>query len=609
MGSKRFKKIIRNRLKWLGVFYSFLFLIILFRSFEFQVINRKPWSNMAPVQYEHRIKLVANRGVIYDRDMNLLVMDKPIISLAVDPQKMNDYKTAAQKLSQVLSGESDYYLQLLEENKEKSFVRVAKEISEKQKQSLFNSGLKGLIIIKDRKRIRPFEDLAIQTLGLTNNKHEGVWGIEQSFDQVLKGKDGWAVYQKNGPGIDYFTCPEYPINVPENGRDIVLTLDHTFQSIVEEELSRGVIKHQAKYGSAVLLNPYTGEVLAMASIVSEKLKNKQVELVENSSNIGISKVGSKLGKEVLYKYIRNFGFGNKTGIRLPGETGGILRPIYDWSEFSTYAISFGQELSATPLQIACMMAAIANGGELIKPLIVKEILNDRGETDVKFTRKIIRRVVSQETADIIKSMLKNVVKYGSGEEAAIEGVEIAGKTGTAQKSMPGFKGYVPGLYTSSFVGMWPVEYPQFVMIVMLDEPKRNYWGGLSAAPLFANIVYRVSGISVKSKFKNDNREERKKNTFIFTNLNTQDDSPVIQNNTSIRKNKKINYSNRVSSPYHMPDVKGLSVRGALKIIGEYGIKVKVKGSGVVVKQNPSPGKDLKNIEECTLICNSKALFD
>ncbi|MFO7891539.1 MAG: penicillin-binding protein [bacterium] len=669
MGIKRLKKTKRTRLRWLGVLYCLLFLIILLRSFNFQVINRKPWCNLAPVQYEHRIKLIANRGVIYDRDMNLLAMDRPIISLAVDPQKINDYKEAAEKLSKVLSKESDYYFKQLQENKDRSFVRMAKEISEEQKQSLFRLGIEGLIIIKDRKRIRPFGDLAIQTLGLTNKKHRGVWGIEQSFDQVLGGKDGWAIYQKNGPGEDYFTCPEYPIKVPENGRDIVLTLNHTIQSIVEEELSRGVIKHQAKYGSAVLMNPYTGEILAMASIVGDKLKHKPVELdeliknraiqvarepgscfkivtssaaiqekdftpkslifcengkfkvadhiihdhnnkyawltfsqvLEKSSNIGISKVGKKLGKEVLFKYIRNFGFGNKTGIRLPGESCGILRPVYDWSQFSSYAISFGQEISATPLQLVCMMGVIANGGELVKPFVIRQILTSSGETEKIFYRKVIRRVINQKSADIIKEMLKHVVQYGSGEKAAVEGVVTAGKTGTAQKTMPGQQGYVPGLYTSSFVGMWPVDHPQYVMIVMLDEPKRNYWGSLSAAPVFSDIVYRISGISVKPEFR-DKKNNKEQDKFVFTNLDFSDNRIASPKNRIIQKSEDKRKKNRVSSPYHMPDVTGLSIRGALRIIGEYAIKVNVEGNGIVVSQSPSPGKDLRKVEICNLVC-------
>jgi len=673
----RLKKTKRNRLIWLGAFYTCLFIVILFRSFDFQVINRKPWSNLAPVQYEHRIKLIANRGVIYDRDMNLLAMDKPIISLAVDAKKINNYKETAQKLSKVLNQNSDFYFNKLEENNEKSFLRIAKEISEEQRQSLFNLGIDGLIIIKDRKRIRPCGDLAIQTLGFTNKKHHGVWGVEQSFDQVLSGNDGWAIYQKNGPGEDYFTCPEYPVKVPENGKDIVLTLNHTFQTIVEEELSRAVVKHHAKYGSAVLMNPYTGEVLAMASIVGDKIQNKQVELgewiqnraiqvahepgssfkivtssaaidendftpkslifcengkykvsdhtihdhnkkyawltlsqvLENSSNIGISKVGKKLGKEVLYKYIRDFGFGNRTGIRLPAETPGILRPVYDWSEFSTYAISFGQEISATSLQLVSMMSVIANGGELIQPFVVKKIIDNRGETEDTFARKVIRRVINEKTAEIVKGMLENVVKYGSGENAAVEGVRVAGKTGTAQKSMPGFKGYVPGLYTSSFVGIWPVEYPQFAMVVMLEEPKKNYWGGVAAAPVFSNIVYRISGLSIKPDFKNNSNDKKQKNKFLFTDLTIQNEMNSPQKEQIVKKTDEIKQINRVTSAFHMPDLKGLSIRGALRILSEYGVKVNVEGSGVVVTQYPSPGRELKGINVCRLICNSKVIID
>lgn len=666
----KFEKKSIKRIEWLGGIFFFLIIVILFRSFLFQVLQREPWRTIAPSQYQYRIKLIANRGVLYDRDMNILAMDMPVSSLAIDSRYIDDFDITAEKLSAALNQDKEFFLNILKENQDKSFVRVLKEISSRQKRLLLKSNIKGVIIINDRKRVKPFGGLAYQVLGITNAKHIGTWGVEQSFDDVLRGDDGWAIYQKNGPGKDYFTCPEYPVKPSKNGRDIVLTLNHTYQEIIEEELSRGVVKHDAKYGIAVLMNPYTGEILAMASINGDKLKNKKVDfkeeiknravqstyepgsvfkivtssaaieentfspktliycengkfrvanqtindhdkkytwltlsqVVEKSSNIGISKVGIKLGKKTFYKYIRDFGFGNRTGVRLPGEASGILRPIYNWSDFSTSAISFGQELSATPLQLACMMSAVANGGELLKPYIVQEILDDRGECQKHFSMEVLRRVISRETSKKIKEILRKTVKDGSGYRAGVKSLNIAGKTGTAQKSISGYKGYVPGAYVSSFVGFWPTEVPRFVLVVMLDEPKKNYWGGSSSAPIFSNAASRISGISPEPELRENRNQDGNdnKNKFVFSSLEV---NQAINQSSSASANAERN--NNVSSLFHMPDLKGLSVREALKKAADYDITVKVRGNGVVTGQIPEPGDKINNKTVCQLVCNTR----
>ncbi len=147
------------------------------------------------------------------------------------------------------------------------------------------------------------------------------------------------------------------------------------------------------------------------------------------------------------------------------------------------------------------------------------------------------------------------------------------------------------------------------MVVFLDEPKINYWGGVSAAPIFSNIVYRISGVSVKPEFKNDSNEKKQKNIFIFTNLNPSNDMTDHREHISIKNSEELEKTNRVSSPYHMPDLKGLSIRGALRIISEYGIKVEVEGNGIVINQYPSPGKDLRKVEVCKLMCKHKEMID
>lgn len=223
---------------------------------------------------------------------------------------------------------------------------------------------------------------------------------------------------------------------------------------------------------------------------------KMTEVLQKSSNIGTAKIGLKVGKEKLYKYARAFGFGTKTGLQLPSESDGSLKPPKSWSGVTLPILSFGQEVGVTAIQMVNAFSAIANGGLLLEPHIVKEVNESDGEKSIKktFSPQIIRRVISQQSADILKEMLCKVVEKGTGEKAKLQGYRVAGKTGTAQKFDPKIKSYSKDKYVASFCGFAPAEDPQLVCLVILDEPKRDYWGGSSAAPLFSHVVSRAMNI-------------------------------------------------------------------------------------------------------------------
>jgi cell division protein FtsI (penicillin-binding protein 3) len=590
-----------------------------------------------------------------------MAMDIPIESLAIDPTLIMNYMSAASTFAKILSGDEKTYLELLEKNRNRSFVRLIKEISEDQKSALFSSDLPGLIVIKGRKRVRPYPDLALQVLGITNGIHKGVGGIEQAFDHILRGEDGWAIYQKDGLNRN-FISPDYPVEISKNGHHLILAIDHALQAVMEEELKKGVRFHQAKGGSAVLMDPFTGDILGMVSVLGDRaedthdfskvIQNRAVQIdfepgstfkivpmaaaleeglyqsntlihcengefrigdetindhneryswltlsqvMEKSSNIGIAKVGKKLGKKLLYKYAQNFGFGNRTGIGLPSETSGILRPIYQWAEFNTAAFSFGQGVSVTTLQLACMMSVIANGGELVKPRIIRAILDNNNAEIRTFPSQVIRNVISEETVISLKAILERVVSQGSGKEARVDGIRVAGKTGTAQKSVPGFKGYLPGAYVASFVGFWPAETPMFVLVVVLDEPIHQYWGSTSAAPIFSRMVSRIVGLPVSPNRPEFQREQDfDDRQIVFSNLETG------SNDKNESKNEK---PSAKPSPYHFPNLIGLSVRAALQQMAIYKIEVKVHGNGIVISQEPKPGEKIEKGSICRLICS------
>jgi len=651
----------RRRLRILSSFFSFIIVVVLFRALMFQVWKREPWKTLAPSQYEQQVKLVAKRGIIYDRDMNILAMDLPIVSLAVDPTQIKNQEKVVSLLSRTCGDREDHYRELLRSAKGSSFVRIKNDIPEEERKKLAESKILGFIFLKERKRVRPYEALAPQVIGITNGMHQGVGGIEQVLDEVLRGEDGWAIFQRDGLNRN-FSSVDYPEKQPKDGNHVILTLNHVYQSIAEEELKKGVERHKAKGGSAVLLDPFSGEVLVMATAVGERLQSQQSkfeeilknwttqvefepgstfkivtaaaaleeglftpkslihcengsyrlanhtihdhdkafswltlsQVLENSSNIGIAKIGRKLGKKTLYKYAQNFGFGNSTGIPLPGEVSGILRPVYHWSEFSTAAMSFGQGISVTSLQLACMVAVIANGGELVKPVILKAIVDTNGEEVKTFSRKVIRRVVSEETAKQLREILVKVVRSGSGTEARVKGVEVAGKTGTAQKSVPDFKGYYPGAYVSSFIGFWPAEAPMFVLVVVLDEPRDMYWGASSAAPIFSRIVQRITGLPESPWHPGQKEKNGKTQTkFVFSHWRQEADHG---------SSKEDRREKRIDSPYHVPNVMGLSIREALQQLAIRGIEVKVEGSGIVIHQTPEPGRKVEKGMICQLAC-------
>jgi cell division protein FtsI (penicillin-binding protein 3) len=340
------------------------------------------------------------------------------------------------------------------------------------------------------------------------------------------------------------------------GNELFLTIDETLQNIVERELEDAVQRWEAESAVAIMMDPNTGEILAMAnrptydpnfpgSVEPSYRRNRAItdiyepgstfkvilasaaieegvvrphekfnvsqgfirvpggiirdphrheiltfsEIIQKSSNVGAVQIGLRLGKERFYKYIKKFGFGEKTGIDLPGEVRGLVRSIDRWSGRSLASISIGHEIAVTPLQILRAYSAIANGGKLMKPYIVSEIVSSNGEVIKRFSPVVQRRVISEDTARIMREVLKTVVEEGgTGEGASIHGNLVAGKTGTAQMIDPETGTYSKQDFVSSFVGFVPADNPKIALIVVIYKPKGERYGGVVAAPVFKNII-------------------------------------------------------------------------------------------------------------------------
>ena len=649
-----------RRTAWL---FLFLIGIVLGQSFWISILKRDQYLKKCP-SYRKQVTLFARRGQLYDRNMNILAMDIPTYTLAADLKATGDINPVCGAFARILGGEFQKYRDLIRRKTGKSLCTIQRNISENQRNALIDAGIKGLVINPTRQRMRPCGMLGIQVLGWTNAAHCGVSGIEQQMESVLRGEDGFAVLQVDGRQRSH-SSPDEPTKPPKNGSHVVLTLDQTYQTILEEELRKGVSLFKAEGGSAVLMDPFSGEILGMASINSKPFEDPSVDLidgiqnravqsafepgstlkvvtaaaaleedvfkpetpiecengsyrfagqvihdhrehyglltfsqvVEYSSNIGIVKITKKLGKKSLYRYLQNFGFGTKTAVDLPGENAGFLPPVYDWNSFTTATIGFGQGISVSTVQMACMMSVIANGGELVRPQIIRTFLDGDEEETVEPKAQVIRRVISTETASIIGEILENAVRRGSAMKARVQGLRIAGKTGTAQKSFPGVRGYVPGAYTSSFAGFWPREAPQYVLVVVLEEPKESYWASQSAAPIFAKIVGRMVGIPTTPWIpKEDQDHEEAKTAFIFSSAS------VPARASSLTRDSKDSVND---SPYHMPRLVGMSLRMAMQELAKRRMEARVEGEGIVVKQSPDAGQRLEPGMVCTLLCSDE----
>jgi cell division protein FtsI (penicillin-binding protein 3) len=312
------------------------------------------------------------------------------------------------------------------------------------------------------------------------------------------------------------------------------------------------------------------------------------QIIKFSSNIGASKVGEKMGKERFYRYISAFGFGEKTRVGLPGEGKGMVHHPRYWSPVALDTISFGQGISVTGIQLVTALSAIANGGSLMKPYVVEKIMNEKNETIQSFKPETVRKVISEETAKKMMVLLKATTeKGGTGEGAIPVGYEVAGKTGTAQKVDSLLGGYSEDRYVSGFMGFAPADAPKLVLLVIVDEPQGNSYGGVVAAPIFKTIMEKALStlnvipkgtMVVKSELDSAPRKE------------TSGTQPLID---GIKVGKGMGM-------VVMPDLTGLSMRNALSRIEGKGLVIKVSGNGKVVDQAPRPGSVIEKGDICFL---------
>lgn len=524
-------------------------LLVAGRLAQFQVVQRDRYSKPPPGKYTETRILKAPRGIIYDSGMGELAADAAVETVAAEPGKIEHIPDASKRLARVLDLDASDLMRRMGEPSRGKYLRVKRRVGPNTAERVMALGIKGVYLEKENVRVYPNRDLASHILGFVNMDGLGAAGLEMQYEERLRGKDGKAVCEVDALGRCYnetVSIPPEPghslvlsidrhiqhivqrelaggvrrsraaagtaiVMESETGRVLALANYPDFNGNIygryAPELWRNrAVQDQFEPGStfkvvvagaaldAGLVRP--GEIIhcGMGSIkVGGHVFHDHhpygwltfQQILENSSNVGAIHLGLRLGQDRLYAALRSFGFGSPTGVDLPAEAHGKVRGTQDWSVLSIAAISFGQEIAVTSMQILTAINAIANGGYRVRPSIVDRILDGKGAC-VQTTEPERVRIMRPETAAAVRNAFEGVVLRGTGKRASLEGYRAAGKTGTAQKQEHGR--FSKTKYLASFIGFAPLPFPRVTVLVQIDEPKGAIYGGEVAAPVFREIM-------------------------------------------------------------------------------------------------------------------------
>ena len=538
-------KAANRRIRLLLAVFVLAFGVTFLRAAWLQGVRAASFGRLASSQHSDDVVIPAARGTLYDRGGVQLAIGEQAQTVYADPRLVTDPKSEAVTVASSLRLDpNQVYRQLTDRTR--GFVYVARKADPALAAKLARKGLPGLFFYPEERRFYPQFNLASQVLGYAGVDNHGLAGLELSLDKQLAGQPGRERIVKDASGQVINTLVS---RVERDGEDVYLTLDHTIQANAQAVLRDTVSRWHAKSATAIVLDPATGAVRAMAvapgfdansypevwralqrnravtdtyepgstfklvtvaGVLSDRIVSPSTrftlpyeiqvadrrihdaeprgtetmsvaQILSHSSNVGAITLAQRLTQHRLAQWISRFGFGRKTGIDFPGESAGIVLPENRWSGSSIGNIPIGQGIAVTPIQMASAYAAIANRGVWVRPHLVDHV------GDGNTLRRARRRVVPRWVASQLLGMLKNVVAEGTGTLAAVPGYQVAGKTGTAAKPYSR-GGYSDTRYVASFVGVVPASRPRLVILVSVDEPRGAIWGGVVAAPAFAQIA-------------------------------------------------------------------------------------------------------------------------
>lgn len=644
---------------------------------KLQVDDGLAWREMAEAQRQRRLHIVPKRGTVHDRNGVSLAVSIEVPSVSADAFEMlrlYDTKTMPDALRRIsMQIAKALHLDEAEVARKikgkRRFVWLKRQVTAEEVEAIRALGdpkktanpIRGLQIEGEGRRYYPNRDLAGPMLGFVAPDGEGKDGLELQLEDELRGHVEEVKGLRDRSGRLLFA---EGVNNEKAlvGHSVYLSIDQGIQYIAEQELASAVRTYEATGGSVVVIDPATGDLLAIASnpqfnpndygqSAPEMRRNRAIhdrfepgstmkiftvaaalaartltptqqiycergnmaidniiihdthvsewltptQLLAVSSNIGAAKVGIELGESKLYEALRRFGFGEATGLPLPGEASGVLRSRgRPWVQVETAAASFGQGISTTSVQLAMALGAIANGGKLMEPILVKRILDGQGNLVREYPPRIRREVVPAHVARTVSEMLVAVTEgEGTGVEASLSGFKVAGKTATAQKADPQTGRYTHDKFTSSFMGFVPADRPRIAIVVVLDEPMVSHAGGTVAAPVFRRVAeFSLRYLGVKPDSSGD-----------VSLANVGRDAAAAAAGSAAPASSATPW--RTTAPPIAPDLAGIPVndgpsatlptflgmpaRDALRTAQALGVAPSLLGSGVVARQEPSPG--------------------
>ena len=703
------------------MFCGALALILFSRLVYIQVIKSKHYEEKAYEQQTRQRSVAAKRGTIYDSTGEKVLAQSVSVNIvtavpnSVDKDKKDEIAT---KLAEILEINKDDVLAKLSKNS--SSETIATKVDEDKATKILNyisdKQVSGIRVDEDTKRVYPYSTLLANVLGFVGTDNIGLEGIEAYYNSDLAGIPGKIVGSTDGKGRETpFTNEQYV--APTDGKDIVLTIDATIQSIVEKYLSKAIKENIAQYGMAVVMRPSTGEVLAMANYPSydpnepftpntDELKNKWETLskkekseelaamwrnkvisdtqepgstfkvvtataaleenvaqmdkagdfscsgsmqvgtwtikcwryprshgseslrqgIMNSCNPVFMQLGQRIGIEHFCKYLEAFNLASKTGIDLPGEASGIMHNPASMTAVDLATTSFGQTVQITTLQTAVNYCAIANGGYLVQPYVVKEIKSGSGNYDEKTESKVIKQIMSKETSDLLLSALEDTAKTGTAKSGAVKGYRVGGKTATGEEGRGDQKVYMAG-----YASIAPIVNPELVVVMNIYDPKSEagHGGAAICAPVVGSILdeclryldiapdYTIEDNDIKetlipdvtSKTVGEAKKLLSEKGFSIASDNNLNDSDVIKEQipkagASLMEGSTVRVytTDGTKQTVDVPDVRNKTVEVATAKFKAAGLNVRIVGNGYVLTQDPTPGTVVEKGSIVTIKC-------
>ncbi|MBU2506326.1 MAG: transpeptidase family protein [Bacteroidetes bacterium] len=646
------------------------FVALIVRLFNIQIKEHANYKAAAERQQNSSVKLKAERGLIKDRNLEVLAYTQNDVSIYADTRMLSasERGTIASKMSKAFKKSKDHYLNLI--NSASGNICLEEKVLMNKIEELNKPYIDGFFISEDFTRKYPYGSLASHVLGFVSEEKEGVAGIANYYNDELKGIDGIKFIENDVIGRTV-SVNDRLTQRPQQGNTTILTIDYNLQKILEIELKSGLKEYQGEWAVGIIMDPNDGEILALANfpdydpsnynlfdnsslrnravtdtyepgstikpiilsiLFEEKLANEneiintengvysinKVKIrdthkfsslsvsgvLKHSSNIGMAKLSSRVQPDVFFKYLRNYGFGNISAIDLPGEAAGLLKKPTHYSVVSQPFMSFGYEISVTPIQLITAFSALINGGYLYKPHLVKSITDPTGNVIREFKPERIRKVVSEKTSDRIKKLMLKAVEEGTGRNARLTNVFAGGKTGTSQKLVNG--SYSSENYNSSFIGYFPAEKPEYIILVLISSPKIGKYGGYVAAPVFKNIAQQIveSDILIAPD-ENKIKQMRRPIDAVLVDIKKESANPSVFATSNLSPESNNNQKNNSSfTPGIMPNLINDSMRDAVSKLNNAGIEYKIIGSGRVVSQSIQSGSKINKGLVCLIKCES-----